>query len=169
MGTVLTLTFAVVMGLAALWDVATRRIPNALTLGGLGIALVLRAGLGWGALGAGALGLGVGILVGLPLFAIGGLGGGDAKLLFAAGAFMGPAKFLPSLLAVAFVGGALALLVILQRGLLLPALASSGRVLGNLLSFGRRGERITLEDAPARLTIPYGVAIAAGCLWGWFV
>ena len=69
---------------AVVWDVRERRIPNALTVTGLVLAIVLRLLEGQEALLAGLAGLVLAVLVALPLVALGGLGGGDAKLLAAA-------------------------------------------------------------------------------------
>jgi prepilin peptidase CpaA len=57
----------------------------------------------------GLLGGGIALLLLLPLFAMGGIGGGDAKLLVMVGAFLGVKPFLAALLATAVFGGAMAL------------------------------------------------------------
>ena len=74
---------------AAWWDVRARRVPNWLTVGGLAVALVLRAAegdIGQGV--AGALYLGLPFLLLRLLFA--GVGAGDVKLAAALGAALGP-------------------------------------------------------------------------------
>jgi Flp pilus assembly protein protease CpaA len=50
-----TAAFVAVMVLAAILDLRSRRIPNALTVTGVAAALILRAPLGWEALADGAL------------------------------------------------------------------------------------------------------------------
>ncbi len=81
---------AALTGVAALWDLQTKRIPNALVLIGLvaGLLAALNTaglvGLGHALLGA-AVGLGV---LFIP-WTQGWVGGGDAKLLAACGAFLG--------------------------------------------------------------------------------
>ena len=78
--------------LVASWtDVRSRRIPNWLTVGGLIAGLAVRAWMGPGSVVTGVLGVALAAVLALPFFAAGALGGGDAKLLMAVGAFMGPA------------------------------------------------------------------------------
>ena len=67
---------------ASAFDLATRRIPNALTFGASAAAVAFHLLTG-GLSGAGSslAGLAVGLLVFFPIFALGGLGAGDVKLL----------------------------------------------------------------------------------------
>ena len=79
-----------VVGVAALWDLSTRRIPNQLIVIGLllgAASQLIRAG-GWGLLHAllGAF-AGLGLLI-VP-FSLRVLGGGDVKLTMVCGAFLG--------------------------------------------------------------------------------
>lgn len=96
--------------LAAFFDLKGRRIPNAVSLGLLGSALTLTAAgfhpLGWG---QAALGLLVAATVSLPLFQLGWLGGGDAKLAMALGFTLGLLPFLVFLAGTSIAGGLLAL------------------------------------------------------------
>src|SRR5262249_48813434 len=119
----------IVAGLAAAavgWDLATRRVPNVLTFGAAGLAFAVSAaqaglgGLAWSVLGWLA---GVGLF--LPLFAIGGLGAGDVKLLAAFGACLGPRGAFFAAIWAALTGGVLAVIVAASKGYL-------GRALGNL-------------------------------------
>jgi prepilin peptidase CpaA len=116
------------LGLAALacgWDLRTRRIPQALTLGGAaaGLAFHLLAG-GWsGGLGSFA-GWFVGIAIFLAPFALGGLGAGDVKLLGALGAWVGATQVIWLALYAGVAGGVMALLVALARGYLRTALTN---------------------------------------------
>lgn len=156
------------MLLAASWtDVRSRRIPNWLTVGGMIAGLAVRAWAGPGPLVDGALGVGLGLLLAAPFFAMGALGGGDAKLLMAVGAFMGPADLARASLVIAVVGGLVALAEAGRRGVLLPTLASCGSLLRSWVTLGRRG-REPMTVGGERLAVPYGVAIAAGSLLWWF-
>jgi len=78
------------LALAAVIDARQRRIPNWLTfgllLGGLGRALALGGGAGFG---HAVLGMLAGAAIPLVLYAISALGGGDVKLLAAIGAWVG--------------------------------------------------------------------------------
>jgi prepilin peptidase CpaA len=125
---------------AAAWtDYRQRRIPNWLTMGGLALALLLRLVSGPGMLIEGLIGVLLAFVLTLPLLMLGVMGGGDAKLLMAIGAFMGPRDFLWAGVLIAVVGGMMATI-------------DAGR------SFATVGA----------LTIPYGIAIAAGALLWWF-
>jgi prepilin peptidase CpaA len=164
---VASLLLVLVLLVASWTDVRSRRIPNWLTIGGAIAGLAVRGWAGPGPLVDGALGVGLGLLLAAPFFAIGALGGGDAKLLMAVGAFMGPADLARASLLIAVVGGLVALVEAGRRGVLLPTLASCGSLLLSWVTLGRRG-REPKTVGGERLAVPYGVAIAAGSLLWWF-
>jgi prepilin peptidase CpaA len=157
---------ALVLG-AAWWDLHSRRIPSVLSLSGVVVALALRTAGGTEAIVAGALGLAIAFIFAVPLFAAGGLGGGDVKLLGAVGAFLGPGPLVTALLVTAIVGGVMALVLAWRRGLLADSLAHAGRLAARLVPMGNRGPIRTLAT-PGALAIPYAVPIAIGALVGWF-
>ena len=102
---------------ATYWDLRSRRVPNALTFS---CAL---AGLAMGGLergGAGLLPPAAGLLVAggvfLPFVVLGYVGGGDMKLLAAAGALLGPVGAVWAVLFGAVLGGAWALAWVAVRG-----------------------------------------------------
>jgi prepilin peptidase CpaA len=164
----LSIPFVGIMLLAAASDLSTRRIPNALTVAGMVAAPVL-----WGILAGPAVALAsivggaLAFLVGLTLFALGAVGGGDAKLLVVTGAFVGPARLVNALLLIGIAGGVLAFALALGRGRLLQTLARAWQLSLHLTTLGRAGAARHVE-APEALTIPYGLAIAAGSLVTWF-
>src|SRR5690606_25938791 len=129
MSSVNTASFLLLVAAAGWLDLRTGRIPNVVTLTGLAVALALRALLDPSLLGPGLAGAALGLGVSLPLFALGGLGGGDVKLLAAVGAFLGPGKLGTALLAAGLAGGALALAVAVWRGALAATLARTGGLL----------------------------------------
>jgi prepilin peptidase CpaA len=76
---------------ACVWDLRTRRIPQALTLGGAAAAIVFHLATGgWSVAALSVGGWLVGIVIFLVPFALGGLGAGDVKLMGALGAWLGP-------------------------------------------------------------------------------
>jgi len=68
------------------------RIPNWLTYGSVVAALAARALLGWPGIKGGLIGLLAGGGVFFLLFALGGMGGGDVKLMAAVGTWAGGAQ-----------------------------------------------------------------------------
>lgn len=161
------LTFVALLASAVFWDLKERRIPNNVTGPGLVMGLAL-AGLIEGSLPGSALaGAVVGLLLSIPLVALGGLGAGDAKLITAVGSFVGIGGLLPVFVFGGIFGGILAVVNALRRGALLGVLVNTKNLLIYQLTLGRHGERIRL-DSPGVHTIPYGLAIAAGALGAWF-
>ena len=158
------------VGAAAAMDVAWRRIPNWLTLTGLVVALGLRAMDGGGpAVLQGLAGAGMGLALSFPLFALGGMGGGDVKLITAVGAFLGPLQLTYALLATALIGGLMALVVAARRGALRRVVRSSGDVAATLLAgLAMRADLKSLPtlETEGAIRIPYGVPIALGAVYG---
>lgn len=164
----LTIALLGLVLVAAVIDFRTRRIPNRLVFAGLGVALLLRALQGADAITAGLIGAAIGLGVGYGLFALGVFGGGDGKLLMTVGAFFGgPDRMLGALLAIAVAGGGLGIVWAVRQGVVLPVLVNTGRTLKYLLTFGRAGSLRT-ERSPGAISVPYGLAIAAGSLIWWF-
>jgi len=161
------LALTVLLGAAVVTDIRERKIPNKLTVSGLlaGIVLgtVLEGGLPLMALS----GAGLALLVSFPLVALGAFGAGDAKLLTAVGAFVGPGGLLSVALYAALAGGLLAVGNTIRRGAFLGVLINMKNLVVYWISLGRHGERIGL-DSPGAESVPYGLAIAAGALVAWF-
>jgi len=136
--------------IAAGWDLASFTIPNFLSLALLAAfaMFAVAAGLtftmiGWHLL-AGLLGLSIGI----TLFALGYIGGGDAKLFAAVVLWLGFRDLMPYALLASLFGGLLSLGIVLLRRCPLPDVLA------------RQGWIVKLHDA--RSGVPYGVALAAG-------
>jgi prepilin peptidase CpaA len=135
------------------WDLASFTIPNFLNLAVVGAFLLFAAvaGLslpliGWHLL-AGLLGL----ALGFTMFALGWIGGGDAKLFAGVALWLGFSDLMAYALVASVCGGALTIMIMLLRQYPLPAL------LARQTWFAR------LHDA--RSGIPYGVALAAGAFF----
>ena len=155
------------LGIAVFTDLRSRRIPNWLTVTGAFAGLVLASVEVGGFPGAALVAVSLALALTFPLFALGGLGAGDAKLLAAVAAFVGPAGLLSVVLYGGVAGGVLAIVSTIRRGVILPVLLGTQNLILYMLTLGRRGER-TVIDAPGAHTVPYGVAIAAGAIVGWF-
>ena len=113
---IVLVTVAAGSTIAAVIDLRTRRVPNALTVAIASAGLMLAAS-GAGRVGLAAAGGGclVGVLVMLPGHLLGKTGGGDVKLMGAFGTLLGPAGILAAYLFTAIAGGVLALIVALHR------------------------------------------------------
>jgi prepilin peptidase CpaA len=154
-----------VSAIAAVCDLRTGRIPNALTLGALlaGLAFSAVDGAGWGLLTSLA-GCAVGLAVLLPIFAFGGMGGGDVKLLAALGAWLGPLGALRAALAASLAGGVLALMVAVSTGYLLEALRNLLALLGVWRTLGpSRIPELTLSESRGP-RLAYAVPIGIGAI-----
>lgn len=110
---------------AVVCDLRTRRIPNILTFGAAVLAIALHAYFGgWTGAGIALLGWIVGAAFFFPLFALGGMGAGDVKLLAALGACLGPAVTIWLALFSAIAGGAMGLIVSVMSGYLTQAIVN---------------------------------------------
>jgi prepilin peptidase CpaA len=86
-----TLVLLVLLASAIGTDLKSHRIPNFLLVSALNLALILHAMSGGiDGLITATGGLVVGLAMFLPLYAIGGMGAGDVKLLAVVGCFLGP-------------------------------------------------------------------------------
>jgi len=162
--------FSLLLGIlsgAVVTDLRERRIPNRLTMMGL-LAGIITGALAEGGFPTAALGgAGLALLVAFPLVALGGLGAGDAKLLTAVGAFVGPGGLLSVLVYGGLAGGVLAIANSVRRGAFLGVLVNMKNLLVNWATMGRRGQKISL-NSPGAQSIPYALAIAAGAAVTWF-
>lgn len=145
---------------AAAFDLRWQRIPNRLTGAALLVALVSNT---WVNGVQGLLGsLAAGFLAGAVfcvMFFMGGMGGGDVKLMAAIAAFAGLTHLPELLLATALAGGAFAVAVSAAHGRLGATLGSA---FGWLWPFRRDTSQESAERV--RLYLPYGVSIAVGAL-----
>jgi prepilin peptidase CpaA len=157
---------------AACIDGRQLRVPNRLTYPfmALGLAFSFHAG-GWPGLLSSLEGLAVGLFTLLPLYAIGGMGAGDVKLMAGLGAWMGPAHTFGAFVTLALVGG------VLGAGMMV----ASGDLIRHWVLFQTIGHEILTIRDPAQLAtraaerkktmtlLPYGIPIAIGSIgsFGW--
>lgn len=145
--------FPFCMLFAAISDMLSMTIANRVSLLLVGVFLVVAplTGMDWATYGwhiaAGALVL----MFTFGLFALGGMGGGDAKLLAATSLWMGFGMPLIQYLVIsAFVGGLLTLGIILYRNSDLMIMTRNNRFLSNF--------------ADESVGVPYGIALGVGGL-----
>jgi prepilin peptidase CpaA len=160
----LTALVAALLVWGAVADVRTARIPNRLVLAGLVLApAAALAGGGVAGLGAALAAAGIAFAIGFAGFAIGAIGGGDAKFLVVGAALVGLPELVPFLLAAGALGGLLAVGTIVWQRRGIEATVMTADLAKSVATLGRKGYRGRLGDE-GRLAVPYGVAIAAGAL-----
>ncbi len=96
----------------------------------------------------------------LPLYLLRAMGAGDAKLMAAVGAFLGPTQVAGAALLTFVAGGVLSLLAALWSG-------SLTKVIGNLRLMGMvavspRHAGLSLRDVQTTGRLPYAIAITVG-------
>ena len=140
---------AIVVGLAAVIDDLARRhianwIPVAALAGGFGWQIGQS---GWRGILTALLGTVVGFAVFLIFYLLGGMGGGDVKLMAGFGALLGAGRLLEAALWTAGVGG-------------IMAVAAIGWKV--LRRHSRNSVSISVEEREREASIPYAPAIAVG-------
>jgi prepilin peptidase CpaA len=155
---------------AAIIDGRQLRVPNWLTFhfAAGGLAFAAWSG-GWQGLLWSFAGAGVGLLTLMPLYAIGGMGAGDVKLMAGLGAWMGPVVTLGAFAATAITGGLISLAMVLVSGE--PARHwAMFQMLGREILIVRDPSTLAVRAAerkPTMMLLPYAVPIAIGSI-GYF-
>ena len=149
------------------YDLRTRRIPNWLVLVGLltGIAVNVTV-FEWEGLRASLLGMGLAALIDIPLYALRAMGAGDAKLMMAVGAMVGPGPWFAIFILTSILGGVGAVSILLWRKGLGRSLGNVGTILSSLLRM-----RAPYHDNPEldvrnerAVRLPHGAVIAMGTI-----
>jgi len=153
--------------LAAIWDIRTRRIPNWLTLSGVVLGVALNTflfeinGL-WFSL----KGLGVAFAVYFVLYLLHAMGAGDVKLMAAVGAAAGPGNWIGILVLTSVAGALVGLLLVAFKGRLRRTLGNLGIIISSL-GRGRAPYKETPEldvTSDKAMRLPHGALIALGTL-----
>jgi prepilin peptidase CpaA len=158
---ILAAAFAVTAGIT---DFRYRKIPNWLTYPAIPIAIFLHwliAGGHAALLSLAGAAIGLGVL--LPLVLLGGLGGGDWKLVGALGAFFEARRLVPVLLLTLIINGIMALVLVVWRRRLGQTLRNMAQIAGALFRFHVPGPALTIENSETN-KIPFGIAAAIATL-----
>ena len=148
------------VSVATVVDLRTRRIPNELTAAMAGLGLGLAAtGLSGVSVWASVFGLVLGLALMMPGHLLGATGAGDVKLMAAVGAIVGPPTVVRAFLFTAVAGGALALIVAIQRRRLTATLAGTGQLMS-----GSTEARAVIRSERSANRFAYGPAIAIGSI-----
>jgi len=159
-----------VLIVAAYIDGKELRVPNWITFPMVLSGLVYCTWTdGWAGLGFGLLGMVVGLLTLLPLYAVGGMGAGDVKLMAGIGAWLGATVTWYAFIATVVVGAVMAIVMVLTR-------RAWDKHYGNFLIImtefmtvknPRKLSEIAAERKPRMLLLPYGIPICIGSI-GYF-
>ncbi|HEX21578.1 MAG TPA: hypothetical protein ENH19_02870 [Actinobacteria bacterium] len=155
-----------VVVVAVYTDIKYRKIYNISTFAGTGAGLLLSvyAG-GLHGLKVNLAGLVFGLALLMPIFYLGGVGGGDVKLLATVGAIGGYPFILWASSYMAVAGVFMAIASLLRQGRLKKSAGRIGRFIRSLLFFvSVPAAGIYLPDNEGNISLPYGAAIGLGAL-----
>lgn len=151
--------------IAACWltDVRTRQIPNVLS-GSAFIAGVLMNMLFFGRWGlvSSIAGAAVGVVFLIGPFALGGIGGGDVKMMGAVGALLGPLLVLHALAVGLILGGMVMMLHLAGLGRLREKLTSTARMLTGAWSAKSLVPLRLSDEGATAVALPYSVPLGLG-------
>jgi len=153
------LVLAVMLSVAVYVELRERRIPNWLTLSGMALGLLISYSNGSAAFRMSLAGLAVGFGFLFIFYVFGGLGGGDVKLMGAVGALMRLDLVKSALFYTTFFGAFLAVLILVWRR---DFWLRAGQFVRQIAFWKKRAPEEAIKLPP--VTVPYGVAIAVGCL-----
>ena len=157
------LAVLIVALVACVTDLRSRRIPNVLTFGAAAAGIAFHATVPGGeTVTSAVLGWLVGVAVFFVPFALGGLGGGDVKLLGALGAWLGPVGIIWAALYTGVAGGILAIVAAVASGYFRKALSNIYLLLAHWRIGGIRAlPQLTLETSEGP-RLAYAIPIFAG-------
>jgi len=145
-----------VLIVACYTDLSVKKVYNWTTLPGMLLGLTLHAGLqGMQGFMDSLLGCGLGLVVFGTAYLMGGMGGGDVKLAGAIGALGGVSLSFWSIVYSGFIGGIMALVLLVWQGKLRRG--TSAAVQGLLRLKSPDPEHVRLKGE-----VPYGVAMVVG-------
>jgi len=146
-------------------DVRSRRIPNLLSAPAMLLGIALNAFYRGGAgVTASLSGLVLTVAVLLWPFAMGGIGGGDVKMMGAVGAFLGPRLALMGLLMGVILGGCLMVWHLARRGRLREKVTATATMF-RAAAMTRSLSPLRVSAAnPGAIALPYSVPLGLGTL-----
>ena len=159
-----------VLIVAAYIDGKELRVPNWITFPMVlsGIAFNTWC-YGWTGLGDSLVGTMVGLACLLPLYAVGGMGAGDVKLMAGVGAWLGAAVTFYAFCVSTVVGAVMAVAMVFYRKAFFQHYANLLTILEEWMKIRnpRQLSQIAAERKPTMLLLPYGIPICIGSI-GYF-
>ena len=118
---------------------------------------------------SGLAGMSVGLLCLLPLYAVGGMGAGDVKLMAGIGAWLGWQVTLYAFCVSTVVGAAMAIVMVWKQGSFQKHYVNFMVILSEWMQVRDPAElsKIAAERKPSMLLLPYGIPICVGSI-GYF-
>ena len=156
--------------LAAWIDGKELKVPNWITFPMVLSGLIASAWMGgWAGLGHGIMGMGVGLACLLPLYAVGGMGAGDVKLMAGMGAWLGWRLTAEAFCVSVVVGALMAVIMVLMKGTLRKHYEQFLTILSEWMVIRNPYElsRIAADRKPTMHLLPYGIPICIGSI-GYF-
>ncbi len=164
-------TVSAILILAAWIDGKELKVPNWITFPMILSGLVYSTCVGGLAgMGAGLLGMCVGLLTLMPLYAVGGMGAGDVKLMAGIGAWLGWEVTFAAFCVSTVVGAVMAVLMVLRKGTMKHHYENFLLILSEWMVVKNPYElnRIATERKPRMMLLPYGIPICIGTI-GYFM
>lgn len=155
---------------AAYIDGKELRVPNWLTFPMMLAGLVYNtATLGLPGFQWALWGLTVGLLTLLPLYAIGGMGSGDVKMMMAMGSWLGSQVTWDAFVVSVVVGALMAIVMVAYRGTWRHHLNNCKMLLAEMIIYKNpwKLSENAAERKPQMLLLPYGIPICIGSI-GYF-
>jgi prepilin peptidase CpaA len=152
---------------AAYIDGKELRVPNWLTFPMVLSGLAYSAWVGgWAGLGDGLVGMCVGLATLLPLYAVGGMGAGDVKLMAGIGAWLGASATWNAFVVSVIVGAIMAVAMVAWRKSWKKHCGNFSQIMLEFMTVKSPGElsRIAAERKPQMLLLPYGIPICVGSI-----
>ena len=161
--------------IAGMGDLRTRRIPNRLTVPALlvGITVNVLVG-GWHGLAMSLEGAAIGLGLLLPVVLLRGLGAGDWKLMGALGAMVGPSLTITILMVSVCLAAAWGVVEMFRQHRVKSTLLNLWELVHGFVVFGLQPNPNISIDAPPLIKLPFGAvtavatALALSAAWlGW--
>jgi prepilin peptidase CpaA len=156
---------------AAYIDGKQLRVPNWITYPMVFSGLIFNAAInGWAGLGDALVGTVVGLFCLLPLYAVGGMGAGDVKLMAGIGAWLGAATTFYAFCVSTVVGAVMAIVMVLWKRSFHKHYANFVMIFIEWMHIRNPRElaKIAAERKPTMFLLPYGIPICIGSI-AWFL
>lgn len=157
--------------LAAWIDGKELKVPNWITFPMILSGLIYQTAVGgFGGLGYGLLGMCCGLACLLPLYAVGGMGAGDVKLMAGIGSWVGWQITAASFAVSVVVGAIMAIIMVASRGAWKKHYEQFLMILSewSVIKNPYKLSEIAAERKPTMFLLPYGIPICIGTI-GYFM